>query len=195
MNSQNCIDLSSLVFGNQPFAHFTCTEILRDNVDALLFDWLGQTGEWYLSETDFYEQYEFNFLRAQLPEQLQCMVSKETINIIQNKFETYFKIDSLELVGVMAHKLIHDQKIGIHNDFINGEETHRLVIHVNPEWKQENGGYLMLFNSSKVEDIAKVIPPVNNFALGFEISGQSHHAVSKIYDFLRYTVIYTFRKN
>jgi Rps23 Pro-64 3,4-dihydroxylase Tpa1-like proline 4-hydroxylase len=93
----------------------------------------------------------------------------------------------------MAHKLVNGQKIAIHNDFNNGDETHRLVIHINPHWKEENGGFLMLFSSSNAEDLSKIINPINNTAFGFEISSSSHHAVSKIYDYIRYTIVYTFK--
>ena len=42
-------------------------------------------------------------------------------------------------------------------------------------------------------DLTKVFAPVMNFGFGFEISNISNHAVSKIYDFCRYTLIYTFK--
>ena len=94
---------------------------------------------------------------------------------------------------MVAHKLVNSQHIGVHNDYINGDETHRLVLHFNPDWKEENGGYLLLFNSSNANDISQVVSPLNNSAFGFEISKRSHHAVSKIYDFIRYTIVYTFK--
>jgi Rps23 Pro-64 3,4-dihydroxylase Tpa1-like proline 4-hydroxylase len=97
------------------------------------------------------------------------------------------------LVDVVAHKLVNSQHIGVHNDYINGDETHRLVLHFNPDWKEEHGGYLLLFNSSSADDMSKVVSPLNNSAFGFEISKRSHHAVSKIYNFIRYTIVYTFK--
>ena len=68
-----------------------------------------------------------------------------------------------------------------------------MLIQINPYWKEENGGYLLLFNSSDSKDMAKVVSPINNTAFGFEISKKSHHAVSKIYDFTRFTIVYTFK--
>jgi Rps23 Pro-64 3,4-dihydroxylase Tpa1-like proline 4-hydroxylase len=104
-----------------------------------------------------------------------------------------FQVNILELVSVTAHKHVKNQSIGIHNDYIDNEETHRLVIQINSEWNEAKGGFIMLFNSSNAEDVAKVIRPINNSALGFEISQKSNHAVSKIHDFTRYSIVYTFK--
>jgi len=194
MNDSEYIDLSSVEIGNQPFPHFCSPSALRSGIAFQLFDWLQHTGEWSLTETEFYEQYEFNLLSVDLPNNLRWLISGDTIAIVERRFKTAFAIQSLNLVGVTAHKLINGQRIGIHNDFINGDETHRLVLHINPYWKEENGGYLMLFDSADVQDVSKIISPINNTAFAFEISGDSHHAISKIYDFIRYTIVYTFMK-
>jgi Rps23 Pro-64 3,4-dihydroxylase Tpa1-like proline 4-hydroxylase len=195
MNDYNCIDLSSPAIQDRPFPHFNSDFALNNGIEKELFDWFGQTEEWILSQTDFYEQFEFSFLSVDIPKNLECLISENTITFIKEKLKNVFSVESLGLVGVMAHKLTHGQRIGIHNDFINGDETHRLVIHINPDWREENGGLLMLFNSSNAEEISKIITPLNNSAFGFEISRNSHHAVSKIYGFSRYTIVYTFKKN
>ena len=194
MNDSDCIDFLSLAVENQPFSHFCCTSVLQNSIESQLYDWFELTTNWTLTQTDFYEQYEFSFLSIKLPTNLQCLVSEKTIKKIEGEFKSVFGIEAFDLVGVTAHKLVDGQRIGIHNDFINGEETHRLVIHINPNWNEENGGFLMLFNSSKSEDVSKIVSPINNSAFGFEISNHSHHAVSKIYDFSRYTIVYTFKK-
>jgi Rps23 Pro-64 3,4-dihydroxylase Tpa1-like proline 4-hydroxylase len=194
MNDSNFIDLSCLIVEDKPFPHFSSSAALQNNLESQLFDWLEHNEEWNLTETDFYEQYEFNFLHIELPENLQFLISEKTIAIIEEKFKDAFNIKSFELVGVMAHKLVNGQHIGIHNDFINGDETHRLVIHITSGWNEENGGLLLLFNSSNANDISKIINPINNSVFAFEISNSSHHAVSKIYDFSRYTIVYTFKK-
>ena len=194
MNAVNCIDLSSITLNRVPFPHFYSTNALLDNKEAQVFNWFENTDEWNLTKTDFYEQYEFDFLNAKLPENLQALISEAAISKIEREFRKAFNVNALQLVGVVAHKLVHGHKIGIHNDFIHGDETHRLVLHISPDWKEENGGYLMLFNSSKANDISKIVNPLNNSAFGFEISNYSHHAVSKIYDFSRYTLVYTFKQ-
>jgi hypothetical protein len=194
MKEYNVIDLESVALEMEPFPHFSAAPALQNNLEKLLFDWFNQTTVWTLVETDFYEQYEINMLCVDLPTHLQFLISEEVTQVIKEKFKIIFNLVSLDLVGLVAHKLVGGQKIGIHNDFIDEEETHRLVIHVNPGWIDENGGYLMLFGSDKVNDVSKIIQPADNSAFGFEISPNSHHAVSKIYDYNRYTLVYTFKK-
>ena len=138
---------------------------------------------------------EFSLQAVELPDRLKCLVSQETVLKTNLGMQAAFAVSGLELVGIVAHKLVEGQHIGIHNDFIAGEETHRLVVQINPHWTDENGGYLMLFNSENVEDVSKVVKPLNNTAFGFEISKRSHHAVSKIYGLSRYSIVYTFRQN
>jgi len=145
-------------------------------------------------ETDFYEQYEFSLLQINLPQDLKFLTSEATLKYIERRYVEEFDINSLALVDVVAHKLVNEQRIGVHNDFIGDEETHRMVLHINPLWKEENGGLLLLFNSSKAEDISQIVKPLNNTIFGFEISRRSHHAVSKIYDYTRYTIVYTFKQ-
>lgn len=193
MHEQEIINLSSSVAHDIPFPHFSSTSVLNNGLESKIFDWFQSTQEWILVETDFYEQYEFSLLSIKLAKEVQCLIEPDFLNTIQKKFTEAFHVSGFELVDVVAHKLVNSQHIGVHNDYINGDETHRLVLHFNPSWNEDHGGYLLLFNSSDVNDMSKVISPVNNSAFGFEISKQSHHAVSKIYNFTRYTIVYTFK--
>ncbi|RZJ89525.1 MAG: 2OG-Fe(II) oxygenase [Chryseobacterium sp.] len=194
MPEQEVLDLSSTVGNDVPFPHFISLNIFNNGFNSLVYDWFQLTDEWTLVETDFYEQYEFSLLSITLPKQVACLTEPLFLDTITKKFNEVFQVPNFNLVDVVAHKLVSSQHIGVHNDYINDEETHRLVLQFNQGWAQENGGFLMLFNSSDANDISKVVSPVNNSAFGFEISKISHHAVSKIYDFIRYTIVYTFKK-
>lgn len=193
MYNQANLNLSSAVAQSVPFPHFSATSILNNNLEIRLYDWFRSTEEWNLVETDFYEQYEFSLLSIEVPTGLKCLIESEFLSTIKNEFTGAFHVEGFELIDIVAHKLVNSQHIGVHNDFINEEETHRLVIHINPDWKEEHGGYLLLFNSSDSNDMSKVVSPVNNSAFGFEISRLSYHAVSQIHNFTRYTVVYTFK--
>ncbi len=195
MPNQESITLTSSFAQNMPFPHFSSTSVLKNGNEHVLYDWFRSNTEWNLIETDFYEQYEFSLLNVSLPNDLKFLIEENALNVIRSKFIEIFNIKELELVDIVAHKLVNLQHIGVHNDFINGEETHRLVLHINPEWKEEHGGYLILFNSPDASDMSKIVSPINNSAFGFEISKKSHHAVSKIYNFTRYTVVYTFKNS
>lgn len=158
-----------------------------------IFAWLESSGSWTEVETDFYEQHEFSLLDSDLPDDLRFLISDETMAGLIAKFCDVFQVGNLEMAGVVAHKLVEGQHIGIHNDFIGPEESHRLVIQFNPNWQDAHGGFLMLFHSGRVEEVAKLIRPFHNTAFGFEISERSHHAVSKIHEGVRYSIVYTFR--
>lgn len=195
MLDSKCVDLSVLEKHASPFPHFCCPSILKGNVGSELYEWFESTSEWSLTEADFYTQFEFILSDTNLPHNLKNLLSDETINEIQGSLKKEFRVKSLEIVSVVAHKLTNGHTIGIHNDYINGEETHRLVIHVNPFWNMDKGGFLMLFNSPDANDVEKLIQPIHNMAFGFEISDKSYHAVSTIHDFSRYSIVYTFKRN
>jgi Rps23 Pro-64 3,4-dihydroxylase Tpa1-like proline 4-hydroxylase len=95
-------------------------------------------------------------------------------------------------VVLTAHKLIAGHTIRLHNDFVPERETHRLLIQFNREWQDENGGFLLFFNSPAPEDINRIIRPVHNSSVGFAISPKSNHAVSTVNNGERYTLVYSF---
>jgi len=192
--SEACFDLNAAKVEQVPFPHFSIGAVLPPTTIKNLFDWFQQTDVWKLVKTDFYEQYEFSLLHVDLPKHLKFLISEATLHYIEQRYIQEFGVNALILVDIVAHKLVNEQRIRVHNDFINGEETHRMILHINPLWKEENGGLLLLFNSSKVEDLSKIVKPMDNTAFGFEISRRSHHAVSKIYDYTRYTIVYTFKQ-
>ena len=193
MLDQEILDLSSTTVLDSPFPHFSSTSVLTNGLESKIYKWLQLTPEWNLVETDFYEQYEFSLLNVNLPYDIKCLIGSQFLKTIKHKFTEAFDVSGFKLVDVVAHKLVNSQHIGVHNDYINGDETHRLVFHFNPDWKEEHGGFLLLFNSSDSLDMSKVVRPVHNSAFGFEISKRSHHAVSKIYNFTRLTIVYTFK--
>ncbi|GAA1782979.1 hypothetical protein GCM10009795_031610 [Nocardioides hankookensis] len=150
------------------------------------------TNSWKRVNEYFYDQYEFSLYDANLPDEIlflkEYFFCDELKSFIENKFDVVLK----NKVDIVAHKLISGDKIKIHNDFIEGQESHRILFHFNKNWKEENGGYFMIFSKDEPESLEKIIPPLHGSVQGFEISQNSHHAVSQVYDFERYTVIYSF---
>ncbi|HEX8333007.1 MAG TPA: cyclophane-containing peptide 2OG-Fe(II) oxygenase YhhC [Segetibacter sp.] len=195
MQELNCINLSAREAEFIPFSHLVCPSVLERGIEKQLYEWFEHTNEWSLTEEDFYTQYEFVLSDRNVPDHLRCVIGSHTIDTIQNALKKTFTVKSLETVSIVAHKLVKGHKIGVHNDYINSEETHRLVVQINPNWDDANGGFLMLFHSPRAEDVSKIIRPINNSAFGFEISDRSYHAVSTVHNFSRYSVVYTFKKN
>ena len=177
-----------------PFNYLVSPKAFDLKIGETILNWLEKSAPWSLVETDFYEQYEFSFFDQKLPDYLDFLKSKETLQFIQNFIESNFKTHLSKKLDFTAHKLLSGQRIRIHNDYIPGMETHRLLIQLNRGWFDENGGMLMFFNSQDPKDLHKVFRPLNNTAVAFEISPKSHHAVSAINSGERYTLVYSFYK-
>lgn len=189
----NCLTFEQTEIENQPFKHFAVNGILNDGLEKEIHNWFEATEAWGLTEMDFYTQFEFSLFDAQMPTILQCLIGEETLTKIKNEFSAVFGNPNYEIVGVTAHKLINGHKIGVHNDFIGDAETHRLLIQINPGWQDDNGGFLMLFNSQDSQDLSKIVRPLNNTGFAFEITDKSYHAVSTVHDYSRYTIVYTLK--
>ena len=97
-----------------------------------------------------------------------------------------------ERIDITAHQLVPGQRIRLHNDFIPGYETHRLLIQLNQGWDVANGGLLMFFNSADPADIHKIFLPLHNSAVVFAISASSYHAVTPLSGGERFTLVYSF---
>lgn len=193
MNSQNCLDFSRRELGCEPYSHFTAKDVLKGGLDLKVHRWLDAYTQWKLVTIDFYTQYEFSFFDVELPLEIAPLLSTDTVETLKTFFRDSFPVGDLELVGLTAHKLIDGHRIGIHNDYLGTEETHRLVIQINPNWQESSGGFLMLFRSDDADSVTKIVRPLHNTAFGFAISEHSWHAVSRVNDFSRYTLVYTLK--
>jgi hypothetical protein len=175
-----------------PFRHFVLGRCLDPKCASVLLDWFEADAPWRLVETDFYEQYEFSLFDADPPGLGEALIEPAGLTEIRWRMASLFGVEFEDRVSVVAHKLSRGQRIAIHNDYLAGEETHRLVIQLNRGLRDEDGGFFMLFNSSDPEDIHRVLRPVNLSGLGFEISARSFHAVSRMHIHERYTLVYSF---
>jgi Rps23 Pro-64 3,4-dihydroxylase Tpa1-like proline 4-hydroxylase len=162
-----------------------------DFVDQLL-SWLETAAPWRLVETDFYEQFEFSFVDAELPQNIAALKERPLMDVLAAKAESLFGVKLSSRVDATAHRLVSGQRIRIHNDYIPAGETHRILIQLNRGWEDADGGFLLFFNSANPRDVHRVLPPFNNTAVAFAISPDSHHAVSVVNGGVRYTLVYSF---
>ena len=190
----NFLDLSDIAFFQAPYSHFQTSSAFYGNVAGKIHNWFSGDAPWRLVETDFYEQYECSLLNVMLPYELRFLTHPVSLRFVKQKMEKIFNVTLTETVEMTAHKLTNGQSIRLHNDYIGLQETHRLVIHLNAEWKDKNGGLFIICYSPKPEDIYGIIRPLNNSAIGFAISEHSNHAVSKVNGPDRYSLVYSFRK-
>jgi len=185
-------ELTDVTKVQNPFPYLISPKALNPDLVEGLLSWFETSAPWSLVETDFYEQYEFSFFDQSLPTPICDFILKENTDTLRALIEGFFETKLSFKVDLTAHKLLVGQRIRIHNDFIPGMETHRLLIQLNRGWLDENGGMLMFFNSMDPNDLHRVIRPLNNSCVVFEISDKSNHAVSTINGGERYTLVYSF---
>ena len=184
-------ELDAVACDRLPFEHFTGQVKLPSDGDGWL-DWLEADAPWELTRAEFYEQYEFSLLDVSLPPVVRCLASPETLTVLRRRMSECFRQPLSERVEVTAHKLVPDQTIRIHNDYIAGGESHRLLLQLNRGWEPANGGYLMFFGGPEPETVSEVVEPINGSVQGFAISPRSYHAVSTVHGGERFTLVYSF---
>ncbi len=179
-------------FRDSPFRYFLTKRCLNLDIEREILEWFETDAPWRLVETDFYEQYEFSMLDAALPQNLSRFASPDYLQALRNAIATIFDISLDDRVALLAHKLIPGQRIAIHNDYLGGDETHRLTVQLNRGLSDEDGGLFLLFNSFDSNDIHRILRPVSGSGIGFEIGNNSNHAVSRLHCGERYTLVYSF---
>jgi Rps23 Pro-64 3,4-dihydroxylase Tpa1-like proline 4-hydroxylase len=184
---------AALLARQEPFPHVLATGVLPKALAAAVVAWFETKAPWKLRIESFYEQYELNLHQVDLPAGIACLTDPAWIGELAGALLSPLSDEPLSLVEANAHKLLPGQTIKIHNDYIGGEETHRILIQVNRDWIESHGGLLMLFSSASVADVARVVRPLHASALGFEISPASFHAVSTIHAGERFTLVYSFK--
>jgi|SRR6185295_5818250 len=192
MNGELLFRLTSPEVFSDPFPYFTAAEAFGEDVSSAILQWLETEAPWKLVETDFYEQYEISFSGIRLPPYLEFLVGQALVDDLRPKVERIFGTQLGRRIDCTAHKLVPGQRIRIHNDFIPGDETHRLLVQLNRGWPDDQGGFLMLFNSPDPSDVHRVFSPVHNSVVGFAISEDSNHAVSTIHGGERFTLVFSF---
>ncbi|WP_422447592.1 MULTISPECIES: cyclophane-containing peptide 2OG-Fe(II) oxygenase YhhC [unclassified Endozoicomonas] len=188
--------IDSYELKTKPFKYFFGTSSSRKENILSWIEWFEDSAPWELVETDFYEQYEFSLLHTDLPEKISHLSSDETLAQLTNTIESIFKVKLSDKVDVIAHKLVAGQTIRVHNDFIDkeGRETHRILFQLNRNYTKHSGGLLIFFEDPENDKWSDIIEPISASVQGFEISKNSHHAVSTVHDGERYTIVYSFRE-
>lgn len=186
------IDLTRARVELAPFPHFYAEDVLEAGVAEAALRWFEAAAPWQLTVADFYEQYEFSLLHAEPPPDVALLSDARTLVRLREDVGSLLGAELGDPVDVTVHKLTSSQRIRIHNDYIPGRETHRLLIQLNRGWADEQGGMLMLFGGPRPEDVRRIVPPVHRTSLGFAISQDSHHAVSAVYSGERHTLVYSF---
>ena len=184
-------ELDSIVYDPLPFEHFVGRCMQPGDCQEWLC-WFEIDAPWKLTTTDFYEQYEFNLLHNSLAPAVRLLACPETLTSLRGWMARRFHQPLSERVDVTAHKLVPEQTIRIHNDYIPCGESHRLLLQLNRAWEPEHGGYLMFFSGPEPESVRKIVDPKHGSVQAFAISPRSYHAVSTVHGGERFTVVYSF---
>ena len=127
-----------------------------------------------------------------MPSPLKFLTEQPFLNDLRSKVERIFEVRLEDRIDCTVHKLVPGQRIRIHNDFIPGQETHRVLVQLNRGWHDDQGGFLMFFNSQDPSDVHRVFSPVHDSVVGFAISEDSNHAVSTVHGGERFTLVFSF---
>ena len=191
MTQPRLTDPNSLCVFHEPFPYFTATAILDQDSISSLLGWFEADATWKLVETDFYEQHELELGGDEPKKPLDFLTNRGFLERVREEVGRLFDAPFSERVEWAVHKLLPGQRIRIHNDLLDGGETHRVILHMNRRWSLSKGGFLMFFNSPDPADIHRVLMPLNRSLVGFEISEKSSHAVSLVLDGERFAIVYS----
>ncbi|WP_281661557.1 cyclophane-containing peptide 2OG-Fe(II) oxygenase YhhC [Microvirgula aerodenitrificans] len=184
--------LSPPVMSTDPFPHFAVSSAFGAEASEKVLRWLETSAPWKLKVAEFYEQYEFSVLDCELPAEVQAVFNDENLAKLRRRLEQMFGTQLSNRQDVAAHKLVQGQRIRIHNDYIPGQETHRVLVQLNRGWQDEFGGILLFFGSDDSRDIRKAFRPAHDSSVAFQISPSSHHAVTPIAGGERFTLVLSF---
>lgn len=184
-------DLNDASFVEAPFRYATFGRCLDPQVAERLIVWFESAAPWNHVETDFYEQHEFSCWDSAAPEAT-SLTSEDLLGPLRAEMTRLFGCRFRNEVSVVAHRLVPGHRIGIHNDYLPGQETHRFVVQLNRGLSDADGGFFMLFNSSDAADVHKVMRPASLSGFAFEISPRSYHAISQMHGNVRYSIVYSF---
>ncbi len=175
-----------------PFPYYIGSGGVSSHQQQTWLRWLENEASWELTVEDFYEQYEMPIVPGAndlVPEDL---VHEDVLAALRCSMSEHFACRFVARVDVTAHMLMPGQTIRIHNDYLSGGETHRLLLQINRNWEPNQGGYLMFFRGSTPESVHQIVEPRSGSVQAFAISPRSYHAVSTVRSGKRFTLVYSF---
>ena len=186
------VDLSGARLETDPFPFSVVPDVLCNSIEQTTLSWFEQAAPWSLTEESFYSQHEFDMRDVELPSDIAQLAADTTLATMRELTSELFHRRLGTTVDMTAHRLTAGQRIRIHDDYLEGGETHRLIVQLNRGWTAGDGGHLLLFGGREPEDVRVILAPVSKQALLFEISHLSHHAVTEVVRGERYSIVYSF---
>jgi hypothetical protein len=174
-----------------PYTHIVSPQFYTDTFAETLLGWLESEQDWHLREGILFEQYELGFSRFTHCKEIEGLWDGLVLARLRDAVTRAIGTPVSGQINIHAHKLVPGQFTNIHTD-MNPEETHRLVVQLNRGRADDSGGNLMLLSGARPADISVVFKQHSNSAVGFKLGAESFHAVGRVKEGTRFTVIYTF---
>lgn len=174
-------------FVNDPFPHIVIDNFINDTYINIL---LNDMNDLTLNKSYYYgsssiEKNKFAFkenFNLNLQELFTELNSSEFIDILEEKTGiTGIIRNNLELQGAGVHKVLNEGFLCMHTDFEGYSDSKyglldrrmNLLLYMNPEWKDNYGGDLCLYDNVK-QEITKKITPILNRCVIFITPGNIH---------------------
>ena len=175
---------------DHPYRHAWIPRLFPPTSNNRILEWLEQDIPWKFASKNFYRQFEISLTTVPPPADLGFLVAADTLSAMANWLRTEFDTPEIESTDIVAHLLASGHGMGVHNDFRKDGETVRLLLQFS---RNVVGGETALFRNHSPDSVCRVIQPVHGTGLAFAISEVSYHAVSKVWEGQRFTLVYSFR--
>ena len=184
-------DVLNFEFENSPYSHAIIDNFIKkEHIQYILSDMNNLTinkSYYFGHESTEKHKFAFNQNLGHILENIFIELnSDEFIDIIEEKTGIKNIIrNNLNLQGAGIHKVYNNGFLCMHKDFEGyNDNLHRLLdrsinilIYMNPNWKEEYGGHLCLYDDSKNEITKKILPILNRCVIFFtpnNIHGHPH---------------------
>lgn len=183
-----------------PYSYAVLDNIFPIEKLTAFLEYLSNNSNWFLHKQNFFEVYELNLDELETSQKKQTswdyswVKSNVVIQQLKEFLEHEFNVLLDDKCSICVNRLIQGQSIGVHNDAPRiGFATHRFVVNLNANYQDTDGGHFyVLKRTGEKTDIEKIIRPIINTGFAFESSPSSYHAVGKVKDGTRYSLIFTF---
>lgn len=176
---------------DEPFPHFVAPRFYAPEFADTLLGWLENDAVWQLKQTRVYEQWQLGFNDFRHCEAIAGLFDAQVLRAVRDAVARSFGATLTDRVNISAHKLLPGQFANIHTDNVPGE-THRMVVQLNRGRAADSGGNLVFLSGPAPGDLHTAFRQVSNTAIGFRLGEGSYHAITRVREGIRYTLIYTF---
>jgi Rps23 Pro-64 3,4-dihydroxylase Tpa1-like proline 4-hydroxylase len=168
----------------EPFPHTVIDDFLPEETLQTVFDAFPQPRQLAHREFDDEQQIKLQYDAVEtLPGPIREVLYFLNSSIIARFLERLTSVGGLipdpHFVGGGLHQIERGGKLDVHADFnrleaLNLDRRLNLLIYLNPDWKEEYGGHLELWDRSMTHCVKRVLPVFNRCVV-FSTTDYSYH--------------------